>query len=89
MANINVGDLVVSTTDHSVIGQVLPSSDTDSGLAAPLTADLWADNLNADLLPIRWYTDGEPYEWWERPEFLIVVRSSRSARETTAAAGVR
>ena len=85
MTNINVGDLVVSTTDHSVIGQVLPSSDTDSGLASPLTANLWDDDLNAGLLPIRWYTDGEPYEWWERAEFLTVVRSSRSARESTAA----
>ena len=89
MANINVGDLVVITTDPSTIGQVLPSSDTDSGLASPLTADIWAADLNADLLPIRWYTDGVPYEWWERAEFLTVVRSSRTAREAAAVPGGR
>lgn len=78
MNAIQVGDLAVNS-DPSVVGEVLPSSETVNGLHRAIELDLWdvgegPSHADSGLLPVRWNADGGAYEWWEEPEFLTVVR---------------
>ena len=86
MNEIQVGDLVVNS-DPSVVGEVLPSSKTVNGLHRATKLDLWnvcegPSYADSGLLPVRWNADGGPYEWWEEPEFLTVVRPRRHRPST-------
>lgn len=80
MSEIHIGDLVVNS-DPGVIGEVLGTSTTENGLLHAGDLDLWEAGqgpryADSGLLPVRWNADGGPYEWWEEPEFLTVVRTS-------------
>ena len=82
-----VGDLVVNTSDRSVIGEVLPTSTTTNGLH--LSTELSSHTpdgpkfTDSSLVPVRWAGDSEAaYEWWERPEFLEVVRHDPAHTQT-------
>jgi hypothetical protein len=81
MSVIHVGDLVVNS-DPRVIGEVLASSTTGNGLHTPTDLDVHDAGIgpryaDSGLVPVRWdgtESDGGPYEWWEDPGFLTVVR---------------
>lgn len=78
MTEIHPGDLVVNS-DPTVIGEVLPASTSANGLHRTAEIDLCDAGAgpsfaNSGLIPVRWNTDGSPYEHWENPEFLTVVR---------------
>lgn len=80
MNDINVGDLVVNVGDRSVAGEVLSTSGSAGGLHSPSDLDFWDTGSgprfsDTDLVPVRWNTaDDVPYQWWEAPEFLEVLR---------------
>lgn len=80
MNAVHVHDLVVNVGDRGVVGQALSTSESTGGLHSVTDLDLWDTNSeprfsNAGLVPVRWNPDdGLPYEWWEAPEFLEVIR---------------
>lgn len=80
MNDIYVGDLVINAGDPNVVGRVLSTSETAGGLHSPTNLDMWDTGTghrftDSGLVPVRWNTDdGVPYEWWEAPAFLDVVR---------------
>ncbi|SIH19648.1 Uncharacterised protein [Mycobacteroides abscessus subsp. abscessus] len=80
MNDIYIDDHVVNVSDRSVVGEVLPASEATGGLHSPSGLDVWATGTgsrfsDSGLVPVRWNTGGGgPYEWWEVPEFLEVVR---------------
>ncbi|BBN50827.1 hypothetical protein [Mycobacterium avium] len=80
MKDIHVRDLVVNVGDRAVVGQVLSASESAGGLHSPADLEFWDTGSeprfsDTGLVPVRWNPDdGLPYEWWEAPEFLEVVR---------------
>lgn len=79
MNDVHVRDLVVNVGDRTVVGQVLSTSESVGGLHYPADFDLWDTGngprfTDTGLVPVRWNPDGVPYEWWDAPEFLEVVR---------------
>lgn len=84
MTAINVDDLVINHGDRSVVGQVLSTSEAVGGLHCLTDLDTWdtgtaAQFSDSGLVPVRWNTDdGVPYEWWEAPEFLVLLKFSET-----------
>lgn len=80
MKGIYVHDLVVNVGDRNVVGRVLSTSKSAGGLHSPTDLDVWDTGTgprfsDRGLVPVRWNADdGVPYEWWETPESLQVVR---------------
>lgn len=81
MSTICVDDLVVNISDRSVVGVVLSTTEAGGGLRPAAELDLWDTGQgprfsNSGRVPVRWWNDGEPYEWWEDPQFLEIVRTA-------------
>lgn len=77
---LQVGDLVANVGDRSVVGEVVATSTATGGLHASTALDTWGTTdgprfADSGKVPVRWNTD-VPYEWWEEPEFIEVVRSA-------------
>lgn len=80
-SDIRVHDLVVNVGDRSVVGEVLATSQAEGGLHPAADLDVWDTGARpryreSGKVPVIWNHDGAPYEWWEDPENLEVVRSS-------------
>lgn len=84
MTDMHVGDVVVNVSDRGIFGEIVQATEAAGGLHSPTALDLWGTAgpqfSDSGLVPVRWYTeDGVPYEWWEAPEFLEVVRTRSTA----------
>lgn len=87
MKDIYEDDVVVNVGDRNVVGRVLSTSESVGGLHSLTNLDIWDTGAgprfsDSGLVPVRWSTDdGVPYEWWEAPEFLDVVRPALDRRQ--------
>ncbi|MBN7458375.1 hypothetical protein [Mycobacteroides abscessus] len=87
MNDIYIEDRVINVSDRSFVGEVLPTSESIGGLHSSAGLDVWDAGAgprfsDSGLVPVRWSTDhGVPYEWWEAPEFLEVVRPALRRRK--------
>ena len=86
MSTVNIGDIVVNTSDNTIFGEAIPESPAVQGLHPNTRIDLWGGGdagpayADSGLVAVRWYLeDGETYDWWEDPEFLVVVSPSTAS----------